>query len=54
MSNRKNFPSRKAARQESAAARQEAYDSLTHDEKVAKAKASGGTKVLDKLRKGEA
>lgn len=51
MATRKNFPSRKAARQESAQARQAAYDALSHTEKVARAKSMGGKKVLAKLTK---
>lgn len=51
---RMNFSGRKAARQESATARQEAYSNLSPEQKLERAKTSGGTKVLNKLRKGEA
>lgn len=49
MATRKNFPDRKRQRREDAERRQAEYDALSVTDKIERAKASGGVKVLNKL-----
>ena len=47
---RKNFPERRSIRRDEAYVRQTYYDNLTHDEKVASAKASPGNSKRQLVR----